>query len=51
VLWYNKKLLQDAGVSQMPADLAKAGQWNWQAFQTMLEQIVAKGKRGYQVDS
>jgi multiple sugar transport system substrate-binding protein len=47
VLWYNRKILQDAGVSQMPADLAKAGQWNWQAFQTMLEQIVAKGKRGY----
>src|SRR5437899_9736044 len=27
VLWYNKKVLQDAGISQMPADLAKAGQW------------------------
>ena len=47
VLWYNKKLLQDAGVSQMPADLAKAGQWDWKAFQSILDQLVAKGKRGY----
>jgi multiple sugar transport system substrate-binding protein len=47
VLWYNKKVLQEAGVSQMPADLAKAGQWDWKTFQGMLDQIVAKGKRGF----
>ncbi len=47
VLWYNKKLLQEAGVTQMPADLAKAGQWDWKAFQGMLDQLVAKGKRGF----
>ena len=47
VLWYNKKLLQDAGVSQMPADLAKAGQWDWKAFTGILDQVVAKGKRGF----
>jgi multiple sugar transport system substrate-binding protein len=46
VLWYNTKLLQDAGVTQMPADLAKAGQWDWKAFQGMLDKLVAKGKRG-----
>ena len=47
VLWYNKKILQDAGVSQMPADLAKNGQWDWKAFGGMLDQVVAKGKRGF----
>jgi multiple sugar transport system substrate-binding protein len=47
VLWYNKKILQDAGVTQMPADLAKAGQWDWKAFTSMLDQVVAKGKRGF----
>jgi multiple sugar transport system substrate-binding protein len=47
VLWYNKKLLQDAGITQMPADLAKAGQWDWKAFGAILDQVVAKGKRGY----
>jgi multiple sugar transport system substrate-binding protein len=47
VMWYNKKVLTDAGVTQMPADLAKAGQWDWKAFQSMLDMIVAKGKRGY----
>lgn len=47
VLWYNKKLLQDAGVTQMPADLAKAGQWDWKAFGGMLDQLVSKGKRGF----
>jgi multiple sugar transport system substrate-binding protein len=46
VLWYNKKVLQDAGITQMPADMAKAGEWTFANFQSMLEKIVAKGKRG-----
>jgi len=46
VFWYNKKLLQDAGVTTMPADLAKEGKWNWDALSTMLDQVVATGKRG-----
>ena len=33
--------------TQMPADMAKDDKWTWDAFQTMLEQIVAKGKRGF----
>jgi len=46
VFWYNKQVLQDAGVTTMPADLQKQGQWTWDALSTMLEQVVAKGKRG-----
>ncbi|HEV2529822.1 MAG TPA: sugar ABC transporter substrate-binding protein [Thermomicrobiales bacterium] len=47
VLWYNKTVLADAGVTTMPADLYEQGQWNWQAFQTMCDQVRASGKRGY----
>ena len=47
VIWYNKQLLQDAGVTTMPADLAKDNKWTWQAFQDMCKQVVDKGKRGF----
>lgn len=46
VFWYNEKLLQDAGVTTMPADLQKQGQWNWNALSDMVQKVVAKGKRG-----
>lgn len=47
VFWYNKKLLQDAGITTMPADLQKQNKWTWQAFQDMCKAVVAKGKRGF----
>lgn len=47
IMWYNKKLLTDAGVTKMPADIQKEGGWNWDAFTTICEQVVAAGKRGY----
>ncbi|HEU5016172.1 MAG TPA: sugar ABC transporter substrate-binding protein [Roseiflexaceae bacterium] len=47
VFWYNKQLLQDAGITTMPADMQKDGKWTWQAFQDMCKQVVAKGKRGF----
>jgi multiple sugar transport system substrate-binding protein len=47
VLWYNKGVLADAGVTTMPADLYEAGQWNWQAFQAMCDQIRESGKTPY----
>jgi len=47
IMWYNKKVLTDAGVTEMPADMQKAGKWSWDAFQKICEQAVAKGKRGY----
>jgi len=46
VLWYNKALLGEAGVTTMPADLYAQGQWNWDALSTILEQVAAAGKRG-----
>lgn len=46
VFWYNKQVLEEAGVTTMPADLAKENKWNWNALSTMLEQVAAKGKRG-----
>ncbi|HEX6289501.1 MAG TPA: sugar ABC transporter substrate-binding protein [Herpetosiphonaceae bacterium] len=46
VFWYNKQLLQAAGVTTMPADLQKQGQWNWSALQDMTQKVVATGKRG-----
>lgn len=42
-IWYNKKVLEDAGVSDVPADLFEGGTWNRDAFQTMAEQAHSKG--------
>lgn len=47
VFWYNQKLLQDVGVTTMPADLQREGQWTWQALQDMCAKVVAAGKRGF----
>lgn len=51
VLWYNKKLLQEAGVTTMPADMQKDGKWTWTAFQDMCKQLVAKDKRGLIIEN
>lgn len=51
ILWYNKKLLQEAGVSEMPADLFEKGQWTWDAFKGMLEKLRAGGKHGFVLDN
>lgn len=47
VLWYNRKLLQEAGVTELPADMYEAGTWNWDAFQAMLDAVTEAGKRGF----
>ena len=47
VMWYNKKVLQDAGITELPAALYEKGQWNRQAFQGMLDQLHAKNKYGF----
>ncbi len=44
VIWYNKKLLQDAGITDVPADLYEKGAWTWDAFQSMLDKIKESGK-------
>jgi multiple sugar transport system substrate-binding protein len=51
VLWYNKKLLQESGVSVMPADLYEKGEWNWNTFKGILEKLRANGKHGYVLDN
>jgi multiple sugar transport system substrate-binding protein len=51
VLWYNKKLLQESGITTMPADMQKEGKWTFAAFQDMCKQIVAKGKRGMIIEN
>jgi multiple sugar transport system substrate-binding protein len=47
VLWYNKKLLEEAGVTEMPADSYEAGNWNWDTFMTVVDQVLATGKRAF----
>jgi multiple sugar transport system substrate-binding protein len=51
VLWYNTKLLQDAGITEMPAQLHAQGKWNRETFTQMLEKLKAKGKYGYILDN
>ncbi|MBV9228345.1 MAG: sugar ABC transporter substrate-binding protein [Chloroflexi bacterium] len=50
VLWYNKKVLQEAGVTDDPATLASQGTWTKDTFAAMLEKVRTKGKYGYILD-
>ncbi len=47
VIWYNKKLLQEAGITEMPADTYEAGNWTWDTFQSILDKVQESGKRGF----
>src|SRR6266566_994699 len=51
LLWYNQKVLQDAGITTMPADMYQQGQWTRDAFQQMIEKIKATGKYGFVLDA
>jgi|GEM_PF-387857 len=51
VVWYNKKVLAQAGISEMPADLYAQGQWTRDAFQEMLNKLQAVKKTGYVLDN
>ncbi|MFD0710548.1 ABC transporter substrate-binding protein [Paenibacillus sp. GCM10027626] len=51
VLWYNKKVLKDAGIEESPAELQAQGKWTWEAFQTMTNKIRESGKYGYVLDN
>jgi multiple sugar transport system substrate-binding protein len=51
LLWYNEKVLQDAGVTTMPAAVYEQGQWTRDAFQEMISKIKAKGKYGFVLDA
>ncbi len=51
VVWYNKKMLQEAGVTTDPGAAIAAGTWNQAAFDDMLTKIKATGKRGIVVEA
>jgi len=51
LLWYNQKVLQDAGITTMPAAVYQQGQWTRDAFQQMIEKIKATGKYGFVLDA
>jgi multiple sugar transport system substrate-binding protein len=51
VIWYNKKVLRDAGITEMPADLFEKGQWNWNTFRDITKKVKATGKYGYVLDN
>jgi multiple sugar transport system substrate-binding protein len=51
VLWYNKKLLGEVGVTELPADMYAKGTWNRAAFQGMLEKLRAANKYGFILDN
>lgn len=51
VLWYNKKVLKEAGITEDPAALAEAGQWNWAKFKEMTSKLKASKKYGYVLDN
>lgn len=47
VLWYNKTLLEDAGVGTMPADSYEAGDWTWDTFLAVCQQLKDAGNRPF----
>lgn len=51
VLWFNKKVLADAGITTLPTDLFDQGKWTRDAFQDMIEKIYAKGKQGFVLEA
>jgi multiple sugar transport system substrate-binding protein len=51
VMWYNKKVLAQAGITEMPADLFEQGKWTRDAFQEMLDKVHAINKYGYILDN
>jgi len=49
VFWYNRRVLRDAGVSEMPADLYERGEWNRDAFDDMVRRVSENDRRGFVV--
>jgi multiple sugar transport system substrate-binding protein len=43
LIWYNKGVLQDANISEDPIDLYENGEWKWDVFVQMNEQVASKG--------
>ena len=43
LIWYNKGVLQDANISDDPMDLYENGEWKWDVFLQMCEQVASQG--------
>lgn len=43
VLWYNKTVLDEAGITDDPGDLYEAGEWKWDVLVQMSERIASSG--------
>ncbi|SFI70847.1 multiple sugar transport system substrate-binding protein [Paenibacillus sp. UNC496MF] len=46
VMYYNKKVLQDAGIADDPQQLYESGEWNWQKLTDLTSKLQAAGKYG-----
>jgi len=51
VLWYNKAILEEAGITEMPADTYEAGNWTWDTFQNILDAVAETGRRPFVLNS
>jgi multiple sugar transport system substrate-binding protein len=51
VLWFNKKVLAEAGVTQDPAAAFEAGTWTRDAYTDLLTKVKATGKSGGVVET
>jgi len=51
LMYYNKNVLEDAGIEKGPQEHYEEGTWNWDTFAEMTADIVAAGKKGYIVES
>lgn len=47
LMYYNKKVLKEAGIEKTPQDHFEEGTWNWDTFAEMTGKIVESGKRGF----
>ncbi len=47
VIWFNKTVLEDAGITEMPTAAYEAGNWTWQTFQSMLDAVQEAGQQGF----
>ncbi|MCJ7841284.1 sugar ABC transporter substrate-binding protein [Lederbergia sp. NSJ-179] len=51
LMYYNKKLLKEAGIEKTPQDYYEAGEWNWDAFEAITGKLRDAGKKGFVVDN
>lgn len=47
LMYYNKNVLEEAGIDKSPQEHFEEGTWNWDTFEKMTADIVAAGKKGY----